>query len=114
MHNDFNLHAFSRKGHSSMFLEVVKGLCVGVSKASVWVFKALRQKITSNSEVTAYYETFVLEDKLSSVVLDDLKAYEQVRIVLNRKRSKPVLFVLWRISVCISLVYHCNSMFISL
>jgi hypothetical protein len=65
-----------------------------VSKACVWVFKALRQKITSNSKVTAYYETFVLEDKLSSVVLDDLKASEQVRIVLNnRKRSKPVLFL---------------------
>ena len=54
------------------------------------MFKALRQKITSNSKVTAYYETFVLEDKLSSVVLD---ASEQVRIVLNnKKRSKPVLF----------------------
>ena len=59
----------------------------------MWVFKALRQKITSNSEVTAYYEIFVLEDKLYSVVLDDLKVSEQVRIVLNnRKRSKPVLF----------------------
>ena len=59
----------------------------------MWVFKALRQKITSNSKVTAYYETFLLEDKLSSVVLDDLKASEQqVRIVLNRKHSKPVLF----------------------
>ena len=59
----------------------------------MWVFKALRQKITSNSKVTAYYKTFVLEDKLSSVVLDDLEASEQVRIVVNnRKRSKPVLF----------------------
>ena len=67
-----------------------KACVCGVSKACVWVFKALRQKITSNSEVTAYYETFVLED---TVALDDLKAAEQVRIALNnRKRSKPVLF----------------------
>ncbi|KAL5471103.1 hypothetical protein EMCRGX_G029180 [Ephydatia muelleri] len=32
----------------------------------------------NNSEVTAFYETFVLEDKSSSVVLDDLKASEQM------------------------------------
>ena len=38
----------------------------------------------NNSEVTAFYETFVLEDKSSSVVLDDLKASEQVRIVLKK------------------------------
>ena len=48
----------------------------------------------------AFYETFVLEDKSSSVVLDDLKASEQVRIVLkNRKHSKLVPFF--------SLVYIC-------
>ena len=54
----------------------------------------LQQKITSpDSEVTAFYEAFDLEDKSSSVVLDDLKASEQVRIVLNnRKRSKLVPF----------------------
>ena len=90
-------------------------VCVGVSKACVWVFKALRQKITSNSEVTAYDETFVLEDKLSSLVLDDLKASEKVRIVLNnRKRSKPVLFCsLAYICLHITCV-SCKCMFISL
>ena len=69
--------------------------------------QALRQRITSDSEVTAFYETFVLEDKFSSVVLDDLKASEQVRIVLNnRKRSKPVLFCSLAF-ICLHIYHMC-------
>lgn len=91
--------------------------CDGTTHAQAMAKQALRQKITSDSEVMAFYETFLLEDKSSSVVLDDLKASEQVRIVLNnRKRSKPVLFFFFSIYL---FTYHLciimsTCMFISL
>ena len=53
--------------------------------------RGLRHSITLHPEVVAFYDTFVMEDKSGTVVLDYLKACEQVRVVLNnRKRNSSV------------------------
>ena len=72
--------------------------CAGTTQAQALSNQGLRQSITTDPEVTAFYETFKMEDNSSCVVLDEIKASEQVRVVLNnRKRSKSVL-----INFCVS------------
>lgn len=56
------------------------------------------------------YETFGFENNLYSVVLDDLKASERVRIVLNNgKCSNPIPFF---ILACICLHIICVSLWV--
>lgn len=59
---------------------------MGTSHSEAIVNQALRQEITAHPEVEAFFDTFIMEDKTGLVVLDRLKASDQVRVVLNNQK----------------------------
>ena len=64
----------------------------------------LRQAITSEQEVVACYETIVLEDKSSQVVLDETRAAEHVRGCMNNiKRPLRKVYITFVFTIVINL-----------
>ena len=58
--------------------------------------QALRLEITNHTQVAAFFDTFIMGGKTGLVVLDQLKASNQVRVVLNNQKR-----------VCVYLDHHC-------
>ena len=88
MYYFYFLHQFEGTGSLSTSM--------GTSHSEAMANQALRQEITRHPEVVAFFDTFRMEDKTGLVVLDQLKASDQVRVVLNNQKR-----------VCVFSDHHC-------